>query len=212
MLLRSGVGKLRLIDFDQVGSEKQPMRDTKPRPVSKCTPCFEPSPRASPSAHLFGSPSIIAAFASTRQVTLSSLNRHAVATRADVGLPKATVLKRHFEDVMPDAQVEACVRMYEEARSYFNRRQQSCVSFLNVLLRTHSAPCITAARPILLCVQMLLQHGYPYSEVGCLSPLGCPSTQAAEEELLGGNPDLVIDCIDNIDTKARETDSASLLE
>jgi hypothetical protein len=27
-----------------------------------------------------------------RQVTLSSLNRHAVATYADVGLPKATVM------------------------------------------------------------------------------------------------------------------------
>lgn len=29
------------------------------------------------------------------QVSLSSLNRHAVATRADVGLPKAKVLKVH---------------------------------------------------------------------------------------------------------------------
>lgn len=43
MLLRSGVGRLRLIDFDQV--------------------------------------------------TLSSLNRHATATRKDVGLPKATCLQ-----------------------------------------------------------------------------------------------------------------------
>ena len=43
MLLRSGVRKLRLIDFDQV--------------------------------------------------SLSSLNRHALATRADVGMPKATCLK-----------------------------------------------------------------------------------------------------------------------
>ncbi len=43
LLLRSGVGRLRLIDFDQV--------------------------------------------------SLSSLNRHALATRADVGLPKATCLK-----------------------------------------------------------------------------------------------------------------------
>lgn len=29
--------------------------------------------------------------------------------------------------------------------------------------------------------------------------------KAAEEELLGGSPDLVIDCIDNIDTKARRS-------
>lgn len=47
MLLRAGVGRLRLVDFDQV--------------------------------------------------SLSSLNRHAVATRADVGLPKATVLAAHFK-------------------------------------------------------------------------------------------------------------------
>ncbi len=36
------------------------------------------------------------------QVSLSSLNRHAVATRADVGLPKATVLKRHFATILPE--------------------------------------------------------------------------------------------------------------
>ncbi len=52
LLLRSGVGRLRLIDFDQV--------------------------------------------------TLSSLNRHAVATRADVGIPKATCLQRHFQDILPE--------------------------------------------------------------------------------------------------------------
>ena len=39
------------------------------------------------------------------QVSLSSLNRHAVATRADVGLPKATVLERHFRDILPEAKV-----------------------------------------------------------------------------------------------------------
>lgn len=39
------------------------------------------------------------------QVSLSSLNRHAVATRADVGLPKATVLKRHFHEILPEAEV-----------------------------------------------------------------------------------------------------------
>jgi tRNA A37 threonylcarbamoyladenosine dehydratase len=46
LLLRSGVGRLRLIDFDQL--------------------------------------------------TLSSLNRHCLATRADVGIPKAACLARHF--------------------------------------------------------------------------------------------------------------------
>lgn len=46
------------------------------------------------------------------QVTLSSLNRHAVATRADVGMPKATCLARHFAEMVPEAEVEAVVEMY----------------------------------------------------------------------------------------------------
>ncbi|GLC37284.1 hypothetical protein PLESTB_001140300 [Pleodorina starrii] len=62
LLLRSGVGRLRLIDFDQV--------------------------------------------------TLSSLNRHAVATREDVGTPKATCLEKHFRQMMPEAHIEAVVQMY----------------------------------------------------------------------------------------------------
>lgn len=94
MILRSGVGKLRVIDFDQV--------------------------------------------------SLSSLNRHATATRADVGTAKATCLKKHFAEIYPEADVDARVAMYEAD---------------------------------------------------------------AEEELLGSwfgtsqEPDFVVDCIDNIDTK-----------
>lgn len=64
MLLRSGVGKLRLIDFDQV--------------------------------------------------TLSSLNRHAVATREDVGTPKALCLEKHFKLITPEAKLECLVEMYVE--------------------------------------------------------------------------------------------------
>lgn len=52
LLLRSGVGRLRLIDFDLV--------------------------------------------------TLSSLNRHCLATRADVGIPKATCLAKHFATIVPE--------------------------------------------------------------------------------------------------------------
>ena len=63
MMLRSGVGKLRAIDFDQV--------------------------------------------------SLSSLNRHAVAVRADVGTAKATCLKKHFKAIYPEAVVDARVAMYE---------------------------------------------------------------------------------------------------
>ena len=62
MLVRSGVGRLRLVDFDQV--------------------------------------------------TLSSLNRHAVATLADVGTPKVLALQRHLGQVAPWAQIEACSELW----------------------------------------------------------------------------------------------------
>ncbi|KAI8592616.1 hypothetical protein BDZ88DRAFT_449124 [Geranomyces variabilis] len=88
MLVRSGVQRLRLIDFDQV--------------------------------------------------SLSSLNRHAVATQADVGTPKSTCLQRHFGQIAPHVQIDA-------RNELFN---------------------IDAA-----------------------------------EELLGGEPDFVLDCIDNLNTK-----------
>lgn len=88
MLLRSGIGRLRLVDFDQV--------------------------------------------------TLSSLNRHCLATRGDVGLPKATVLLRRFQEILPEADIESMCEMY---------------------------------------------------------------TEATEDMILAGDPDYVIDAIDNIDTK-----------
>ena len=47
-------------------------------------------------------------------MTVSSLNRHALATRADVGLPKATVLAQHFADIVPEATVDARVAMFSE--------------------------------------------------------------------------------------------------
>ena len=64
MMLRSGVGRLRLVDFDQV--------------------------------------------------TLSSLNRHAVATRADVGISKAACLQGHFAAILPEARVECLNIMFTE--------------------------------------------------------------------------------------------------
>ncbi|KAL8038266.1 hypothetical protein ABFX02_11G094900 [Erythranthe guttata] len=88
MLLRSGVGKLLLVDFDQV--------------------------------------------------SVSSLNRHAVATREDVGTPKALCLKKHFSTIFPECNVDAKVQLYDSS---------------------------------------------------------------SEDEILSGNPDFVLDCIDNIDTK-----------
>ncbi|ONK67119.1 tRNA threonylcarbamoyladenosine dehydratase 2 [Asparagus officinalis] len=88
MLLRSGVGRLLLVDFDQV--------------------------------------------------SLSSLNRHAVATRDDVGSPKAVCLQKHLLSVFPECQIEARVQLYDSS---------------------------------------------------------------SEDEILSGQPDFVLDCIDNIDTK-----------
>ena len=88
MLLRSGVSRMRLVDFDQV--------------------------------------------------SLSSLNRHAVATREDVGTSKSSCLVSHFKKIYPEAVLEDRNMMYEKA---------------------------------------------------------------VENELLGDDPDFVVDCIDNIDTK-----------
>jgi tRNA threonylcarbamoyladenosine dehydratase len=65
MLARSGVGKLRLVDFDQV--------------------------------------------------TLSSLNRHAVATRDDVGRPKVVVCAERFADFNPCCEVEPVASMFTAA-------------------------------------------------------------------------------------------------
>ncbi|CAE6461225.1 unnamed protein product, partial [Rhizoctonia solani] len=47
-------------------------------------------------------------------VTLSSLNRHAVATLADVGVPKVTACKRFFERVAPWIELDARVELWKE--------------------------------------------------------------------------------------------------
>lgn len=65
MLARSGVGRLRLVDFDNV--------------------------------------------------TLSSLNRHAVATRADVGTYKVAAMKKHLLETVPQCEIEAVPMMFEES-------------------------------------------------------------------------------------------------
>ncbi|KAI9007693.1 ubiquitin-protein ligase molybdopterin-converting factor [Hyaloraphidium curvatum] len=88
LLARSGVGRLRLVDFDQV--------------------------------------------------TLSSLNRHAMATQADVGIPKAVCIRNHLQRIAPFVDVEIAVELFNAESA---------------------------------------------------------------DKLLAGNPDWVLDCIDNIDTK-----------
>ncbi|KAF3928206.1 hypothetical protein AA313_de0206593 [Arthrobotrys entomopaga] len=64
MLVRSGIGRIRLIDFDQV--------------------------------------------------TLSSLNRHAVATLEDVGTPKVLAMKNRLQAVAPWVEIEACQELWTE--------------------------------------------------------------------------------------------------
>ncbi|KAI8063532.1 hypothetical protein BC940DRAFT_341541 [Gongronella butleri] len=88
MLLRAGVKRLRLIDFDQV--------------------------------------------------TLSSLNRHAVATLDDVGTPKVAAMRKHFTQIVPGCEIDARIELF---------------------------------------------------------------TADTAESLLGGNPDYIVDAIDNIQTK-----------
>jgi tRNA A37 threonylcarbamoyladenosine dehydratase len=98
------------------------------------------------------------------QVSLSSLNRHAVATRSDVGLPKATVLK---------------------------------VSRLPVVDRGNDFP----SQRELQALSALQDH------FSCIVPEAVVEAEVAmftaedEERLLGGNPDFVLDAIDDIDTK-----------
>ena len=51
------------------------------------------------------------------QVTLSSLNRHATATRADVGTPKVVALRAQLLRIAPDAEVDACTELFCAARA-----------------------------------------------------------------------------------------------
>lgn len=49
------------------------------------------------------------------QVTLSSLNRHAVATLADVGTPKVVCLQRRLQQITPWVHFDACNELYAPA-------------------------------------------------------------------------------------------------
>ena len=51
------------------------------------------------------------------QVTLSSLNRHAVATLADVGIPKVNCVQKRLEAVVPWASWECFNEMWQENRA-----------------------------------------------------------------------------------------------
>ncbi|KAH6596087.1 hypothetical protein BASA50_005384 [Batrachochytrium salamandrivorans] len=72
------------------------------------------------------------------QVTLSSLNRHAVANRSDVGTFKVMAMKQHFLEIVPHAKIDPVIELFNKD---------------------------------------------------------------AASRLLSGNPDYVLDCIDNLETK-----------
>ena len=47
------------------------------------------------------------------QVSLSSLNRHAVATTKDVGSPKVEILKEHLMEIAPWVRIDTCNRLWD---------------------------------------------------------------------------------------------------
>lgn len=94
MLLRSGVGRLRLIDFDQV--------------------------------------------------SLSSLNRHACATLADVGRPKVQVCKEHFAEIAPWCDVDARIDIFRgnEAQRLLGPAKADSARKLTEVAPTYVVDCI----------------------------------------------------------------------
>lgn len=141
------------------------------------------------------------------QVTLSSLNRHCLATRADVGLPKATVLAQHFKGTLAaDGHSEAscdctlCVDAllcmssgmcwacyYSQARPGSLRlctpcrANRCCFSALPARLHT-SAPCTCACAPA--CRPSTLQHmSGPLCLCPCL-PACLPSAPLSGPQVL----------------------------
>lgn len=151
MLLRSGVGRLLLVDFDQVSSSSDMILACS---YSYCAqPPFLLVWNWSTLGAMISSSLIIMCMGILalpfnscpcsfgrlcEKVSVSSLNRHAVATRDDVGIPKAHCLKKHFSLIFPESCIDAKVLLYDIS---------------------------------------------------------------SEAEILSGNPDFVLDCIDNIDTK-----------
>ena len=91
MLVRSGVSKLRIIDFDQV--------------------------------------------------SLSSLNRHAVATLEDVGIPKVECLKKHLLKIAPWCEIEAINQLWHlpqavDLIAYAHKRQMPIVSSMGAACKS----------------------------------------------------------------------------
>jgi tRNA A37 threonylcarbamoyladenosine dehydratase len=118
MIARSGVGHLRIVDFDQV--------------------------------------------------TLSSLNRHAVATLADVGRPKSEVLREKLLSVVPWCDIDARKQMFTA---------DAAESLLEPLLE-------------------------PSSSSSSSSSSSFSSSSSSSSSSPPRLPDVVVDCIDDVNTKA----------
>lgn len=162
------------------------------------------------------------------QVTLSSLNRHCLATRADVGIPKATCLAQHFQgkqdpacrllagvqrgELVPGGR-RACPGFSSSSDAAGGRAMRqargagsACALQKNKGAASSTAPpCNTCPRaappphpPHRTPPPHLPADIVPEARV---EPVVAMYTPEAEEQLLGGSPDFVLDAIDNIDTK-----------
>jgi tRNA A37 threonylcarbamoyladenosine dehydratase len=95
MMARSGVGAMRVIDFDQVTSFLTDVLGVLfLQSIRMIEPCI----------HMLEC-----------QVSLSSLNRHAVATLCDVGRPKSEAMQRRLAKIVPWCAVDARAAMFKES-------------------------------------------------------------------------------------------------
>jgi len=141
MLLRSGVGRLRLIDFGErsLGS------------FAPCTPWLAHLPTCATWTSNCGLrsrlPSCVPHLCSCTcadQVTVSSLNRHAVATRSDVGTPKAACLGKHFKRIMPEVgPLCACRQGRQKVMKAFDSKRSLALDHCFDHCSHHTPPCVT---------------------------------------------------------------------
>jgi tRNA A37 threonylcarbamoyladenosine dehydratase len=127
MLVRSGVGRVRLIDFDQV--------------------------------------------------TLSSLNRHALACMSDVGASKAEVLKRRLLEAVPWCKIEAVTQMFRE--------EDATELILGSQVQSSQVP-----------------QSFESSQ-NCSHSQSFGGSEGSQGPQFPQRPCMVVDCIDDISTKAQ---------
>ena len=138
-LMRSGVGRVRLVDFDQV--------------------------------------------------TVSSLNRHACATREDVGKGKCDVLKDFFARVMPSTHVEAIKEVFNEqtAAALLSGNPDFVVDAIdNRVTKAHLIKCcVDQQLPVISCMGAGARIDPSRVQIGLL-------TQTRNDPLCKGNLEMVL--------------------